>query len=106
LTDKFYRHGLPEVIISDNGSQFTSNEFSAFITSLGITHRLTAVYNPTTNGACKRMNNVIKEGLAVAYAESAQFLPALKRVVANYRSLPHAIMGETPAMLCLRDTIV
>jgi hypothetical protein len=81
LTEIFYRHGLPEVIISDNGSQFTSNEFSAFITSLGITHRLTAVYNPTANGACERMNKVIKEGLAVAYAESAQFLPALKELL-------------------------
>ncbi len=99
LTDIFYRHGLPEVIISDNGPQFTSEEFTSFLSSHGIQHRKTAVYNPTANGACERMNKVIKEGLAVACAESSPFLSALKRILSNYRALPHATTGVTPARL-------
>ncbi len=35
----------------------------------------------------------------MACAEAAQFLPALKRILANYRSLPHTTTGESPAKL-------
>ena len=99
LSDLFCRHGLPDNIISDNGAQFCSAEFESFLSSLGIHHSKTAVYNPSANGAVERFNKVLKEGLAVACAESSQFLPAVKRILANYRSLPHATTGESPAKL-------
>jgi RNase H-like domain found in reverse transcriptase/Integrase zinc binding domain/Integrase core domain len=99
LTDLFCRHGLPDRLISDNGPQFVSAEFEQFLTSHGIQHDKTAVYNPTANGAVERFNKVLKEGLAVAHAESTPFLPAVKKILANYRSLPHATTGESPAKL-------
>ncbi len=99
LSDLFWHHGLPDNIISDNGPQFTSHEFESFLSSHGIRHNRTAVYNPPANGACERFNKVLKEGLSVACAEAAQFLPALKRILANYRSLPHTTTGESPAKL-------
>lgn len=99
LSDLFWRHGLPDNLISDNGPQFISNEFESFLSSHGIRHNKTAVYNPPANGACERFNKVLKEGLSVACAESSQFLPAMKRILANYRSLAHVTTGESPAKL-------
>jgi transposase InsO family protein len=87
LTDLFCRHGLPDNLISDNGPQFCSAEFENFLSSLGVHHSKTAVYNPSANGAVERFNKVLKEGLSVACAESASFLPSVKRILANYRSL-------------------
>jgi len=38
LADIFSRFGHPEEIVSDNGKQFTSAEFEAFLNSCGIKH--------------------------------------------------------------------
>lgn len=51
----FHSYGVPEYIVSDNGSQFKSNELNAFFTSLGIQHIYTAVYSPQSN-ASERVN--------------------------------------------------
>jgi transposase InsO family protein len=99
LTDLFCRHGLPDNLISDNGPQFCSAEFKNFLSSLGVHHSKTAVYNPSANGAVGRFNKVLKEGLSVACAESASFLPSVKRILANYRSLRHTTTGESPAKM-------
>ena len=39
----FHVYGVPEVIVSDNGSQFRANDFNAFLTSYKIHHMYTAV---------------------------------------------------------------
>ena len=50
LREIFSRYGLPEMIVSDNGPQFISQEFKSFCNQNGIFHRTTAVYKPSTNG--------------------------------------------------------
>ena len=42
LRDIFSRHGLPEIIVSDNGPQFIATEFEQFCTSNGTLHRTSA----------------------------------------------------------------
>lgn len=54
----FHIFGVPEYIVSDNGSQFKSNEFNAFLTELGIKHVFTALYSPQAN-ASERVNRSI-----------------------------------------------
>ena len=36
----FTHHGLPEEVLSDNGPQFTANEFAEFMSKNGIKHTL------------------------------------------------------------------
>ena len=38
LQTLFATHGIPEVLVSDNGTQFTSTEFEAFMRKNGIRH--------------------------------------------------------------------
>lgn len=62
LTQIFHTYGVPETIISDNGSQFRANEFQAFLTKLGISHVFTALYSPQSN-ASERVNRSIIAGI-------------------------------------------
>lgn len=42
----FFAYGVPELLISDNGSQFKAHVFNAFLTAFGVKHQYTAVYSP------------------------------------------------------------
>lgn len=43
LRSLFSRYGLPEQLVSDNGPQFTSEEFAQFMKNNGIKHILCTV---------------------------------------------------------------
>lgn len=45
----FLRYGVPEIIISDNGPQFRSEAFKAFLESFKVKPWLTAYYHPQAN---------------------------------------------------------
>ena len=63
LRSMFATHGLPRVVVSDNGSVFTSNEFQEFITKNGVHHIRIAPYHPASNGLAERAVQTLKEGL-------------------------------------------
>ena len=42
----FAQHGLPEEVVSDNGPQFISNEFSEFMSKNGVKHTLAPPCHP------------------------------------------------------------
>ena len=46
----FAKYGLPEQLVSDNGPQFTSEDFSQFMRMNGIKHIRSAPYHPSSNG--------------------------------------------------------
>ena len=50
LRRMFAAYGLLEQVVSDNGSQFTSQEFAEFMKRNGIKHRKSTPYHPSTNG--------------------------------------------------------
>ena len=50
----FATHGLPEMLVSDNGSVFTSSEFEEFTKQNGIRHVRSASYHPASNGLAER----------------------------------------------------
>ncbi|XP_070812519.1 vomeronasal type-2 receptor 26-like [Pituophis catenifer annectens] len=54
---------LPDLIVSDNGPQFTANSFEMFLAEQGIRHALSALGKPSTNGLAERMVRSTKETL-------------------------------------------
>ncbi|KAK3524080.1 hypothetical protein QTP70_018012 [Hemibagrus guttatus] len=50
----FRYYGLPEDIVSDRGSQFTSRVWRSFFKVLGVTISLSSGYHPQTNGQTER----------------------------------------------------
>ncbi|KAK3566460.1 hypothetical protein QTP86_033941, partial [Hemibagrus guttatus] len=55
----FRNFGLPEDIVSDRGSQFTSRVWGALCARLGIGVSLSSGYHPQSNGQAERLNQEI-----------------------------------------------
>ena len=61
LTDIFARFGFPEELVSDNGKQFISEEFEAFLKSCGIRHIRVSPYYARSNGKLERFHRYLKK---------------------------------------------
>ena len=58
-TDNIHWFGIPNVIITDNGTQFTCKKFVDFCDRLHIRVNWSAVAHPRTNGQVERANDMI-----------------------------------------------
>ena len=56
-------HGLPRKIISDRGTQFTSNVFRGICSLLQIEQGLSSAFHPQSDGQTERLNRVMEETL-------------------------------------------
>jgi hypothetical protein len=95
-----FRHfGPPEVLVSDNGTQFTSTEFASLCEEFNITHLRCAPRMPQSNGQAERMIHTIKNSLDVCAT-------TLDVAIAAYNYTPNSAIGErTPAEVFLGRTI-
>lgn len=59
----FTNHGMPEVIISDRDTRFTSNFWQELMTAIGTKHKLSTSFHPQTDGQTERVNRVLEEYL-------------------------------------------
>ncbi|KAL5010737.1 hypothetical protein ScPMuIL_013042 [Solemya velum] len=59
----FARNGIPKQFVSDNGPQFTSEEFRHFTQVNGIKHMTSAPFHPSTNGLAGRFVQSFKMAL-------------------------------------------
>ena len=63
LNELFAQFGVPEVLVSDNGSQFTSNEFAEFFKQNAIKHLRSPPGHPQSNGQVERFVDIFKRAL-------------------------------------------
>ena len=59
----FSRHGIPETVRSDNGPQFSSDEFARFAACYGFRHTTSSPHFPQSNGLAERMVQTVKNSL-------------------------------------------
>ena len=93
----FAEHGLPETIVTDNGTCFTSAEFTQFMRQNGIQHITSPAYHPSSNGLAERAVQLVKRGLTKMTDGSMQ--TRLARYLLTYRVTPHGTTGSSPSML-------
>ncbi|VFQ98159.1 unnamed protein product [Cuscuta campestris] len=95
------RFGVPEHIITDNGTQFESKPFNAFLESWGIKHSYASVGYPQTNGQVENANRTIIDGLKRKLeACGGEWAEELPYILWTYRTTPRRATGETPFALC------
>ena len=61
LKNLFVRYGIPEVVISDNGPQFSSFEFVDFARAWCFTHKTTSPYYSQSNRKAENAVKTIKK---------------------------------------------
>ena len=71
------RFGVPSVITSDRGAQFTSSLWASLCQLLNITHSTTTAYHPQSNGLVERFHCRLKDALRArtATADWADHIP-------------------------------
>ena len=57
---QFARHGIPEVLLSDNGPQFIGTDYKSFCNLYGITHVTSSPYWPKGNGKAESAVKIVK----------------------------------------------
>ena len=95
LRKNFATHGLPEILVSDNGSGFVSEEFKTFLKRNSIKHVTTAPYHPSSNGAVERYVQTFKNMLNKMNKGNLE--EQLDRCLFQYRITPHPSTGVSPA---------
>jgi IS30 family transposase len=63
ITDIIHHFGVSNLIIMDNGTQFTENRFLEFCDEYHICVDWAVVAHPLTNGQVERVNRMIIQGL-------------------------------------------
>ena len=80
--------GIPSIIVSDNGPQFTSKEFVSFCEQNGIRHKRSPPYHPATNGQVERLVQELKKFLTKL--PQCDPVTAVSKFLFMYRNTPHA----------------
>ena len=105
LRSLFSRYGLPEQIVSDNGAQFTSDEFTQFMKLNGIKHIRSAPYHPASNGLAERFVQTFKRAMKASEGEGRTLNQRLSQFLFSYRASPQATTTTSPSELFLGRTL-
>ena len=86
----FAEFGIPKTIISDGGTQFTSQEFKDFASLWNIEHKTSSPRNPQSNGLAERFVQTVKVSLkkTIAAGEDVELALLMYRTTPLSHSLP------------------
>ncbi|KAG3109260.1 hypothetical protein PI124_g517 [Phytophthora idaei] len=91
------RHGIPSRLLSDNGTNFTSEIAKSFYQTLGIKKLYGAAYHPQTQGLVERFNGTLIRMLRMHVSDAQNdwdvYLP---RVLFAPRTAYHEALGDSP----------
>jgi transposase InsO family protein len=94
----FSKFGIPDGIVSDRGSVFTSHFWASLCEQLAVSRRLSTAFHPQTDGQTERVNQSIEHYLRT-YCGYAQDDWATKLYLAEFvfNTSWHSTIRETPA---------
>jgi hypothetical protein len=99
LRQSFATHGLPDLLVSDNGPNLVSDEMRQFLSRNGIRHVRTAPYHPASNGQAERAVQTLKSSLAKQ--RGGDLDERVARFLLTYRTTPHSTTGVPPCELLM-----
>jgi len=106
------RHfGIPNQLISDNGTQFISKKFENFCVAYGIKHPRSSVNHPMTNENVERANGIILQGIKTRIfdrlkAYDKKWAQEVLTVLRSMRTTSSRATGETPFFLMYGAKVV
>ena len=89
----FSRYGIPETVVSDNGPQYSAQEFKDFAKAYNFTHITSSPHYAQSNGQAERTVRTVKKLLREASDPHLALL--------TYRSTPFAWCNLSPAELLM-----
>ncbi|XP_064469720.1 uncharacterized protein K02A2.6-like [Ornithodoros turicata] len=92
LKSIFARHGIPREVVTDNGPQFSGEEFKRFAQLYGFIHTTTSPSFPQANGQVERTVRTVK--LLIQMSDDPHL------ALLNYRNTP-AFSGRSPAQILM-----
>ena len=99
LRPLFAQFGLPDILVSDNGTSFTSSEFQEFLATNGIKHWKSAPYHLSSNGLAEKAVQIVKQGLK--RRKDGSVSDRLSRILFTYCITPHSTTSVPPAQLLM-----
>jgi transposase InsO family protein len=96
VTTWISRFGVPAVIVTDRGSNFTSAVWAGMCHRLGVQHRTTTAYHPQANGICERWHRRLKDALRSA-ATTDTWQEDLPLILLGLRAQPRTEDDTSPA---------
>ena len=108
LRISFSNHGLPHLIVTDNGASFVSEEFQNFCKHNGIKHITIAPYHPSSNGPAERAVQTFKTAMkkiTEGKTSCTDLNTSICRFLLSYRSTPHSTTNLSPAELLFNRKI-
>ncbi|XP_055944323.1 uncharacterized protein LOC129975294 [Argiope bruennichi] len=100
LLSIFSRTGIPNVIASDNGTNFTAELTKEFEKRIGSSPRFSTPGYPQSNGLVERFNRTLKNMLHnVVREEGRGWHLQIPYVLWAYREIPHSTTGVSPFQL-------
>ncbi|XP_014660953.1 uncharacterized protein K02A2.6-like [Setaria italica] len=108
--DIIYWFGVPNYIITDNGTNFTGKKFLNFCDGYSIRVDWASVGHPRTNGQVKRANGMVLQGLKPCIFDrlkkhAERWVTELPAVLWSLRTTPNLSTGFTPFFLDAVDLL-
>ncbi|KAK0593858.1 hypothetical protein LWI29_035065 [Acer saccharum] len=92
-----YIFGIPNTIITNNGTQFDGRKFRELCDKYGINNYYASPAHPQTNGQTEAVNKIIKHNLKAKLAtKKGSWADKLPQVLWAYRTTERGSTGETP----------
>lgn len=97
LEHVFSKHGIPQSVISDRGSEFTSRFWRSFTKLLGIELCFSTAYHPESDGQTERTNQSLEQYLRM-YLNYKQddWVRLLPLAEFAYNNMPHSATTVSP----------
>jgi transposase InsO family protein len=106
-----YRYGVPNSIITDNGTNFTFDEFQEFAKELGIKIKYASVAHPKSNERVEKENGLVctslkKRLLRPLKRAACAWVKELPSVLWSLHTTPNSSTSYTPFFLLFRAEAV